>query len=127
MGVRLGQYCIRVTDLQRSEKFYADVLGLSVQQRIEIDEATEVVLGSERSDASIQLAQRKDQIGPIDHGGALWKHYVYTDNLEETYGKAIDFGCESVMVPKALDEWPVTIAFIKDPDGYLIELIERQQ
>lgn len=126
MGVRLGQFCITVTDLARSEAFYADVLGLEVQQRIEIEEADEIVLGSPESDASIQLAQLKNQSGPIDHGSALWKHYLYTDNIEKTYSKAIDFGCESVMEPKALEQWPVTVAFIKDPDGYLIELIERR-
>ena len=26
--------------------------------------------------------------------------------------------------PERLDRWPVTVAFIKDPDGYLLELIE---
>lgn len=126
MGVRLGQYCITVTDLKRSETFYSDVLGLRVQQRIEIEEAHEVVLGSEGSDATIQLAQRKDQRGPIEHGQALWKHYLYTDDLKGTYKRAIEFGCDSVMEPKELEEWPVIVAFIKDPDGYLIELIERR-
>jgi hypothetical protein len=30
------------------------------------------------------------------------------------------------MVPKPLDRWPVTVGFIADPDGYQVELVERQ-
>ena len=42
----------------------------------------------------------------------------------ESCAKAIAWGCESVMEPTHLDRWPVQMAYIKDPDGYLIELIE---
>ena len=38
------------------------------------------------------------------------------------YDKAIAWGCESVMEPTHLDRWPVQMAYIKDPDGYLIEI-----
>ena len=43
------------------------------------------------------------------------------------YDKAIAWGCESVSEPRDLDRWPVTVAFIKDPDGYLIELLQNHQ
>ena len=36
-------------------------------------------------------------------------------------------GCESVSEPQDLDRWPVTVAFIKDPDGYLIELLQNHE
>ena len=32
-----------------------------------------------------------------------------------------------VSEPARLDRWPVTIAFVKDPDGYLLELIEYHE
>ena len=38
---------------------------------------------------------------------------------------AIDAGCESVMKPEKLERWPVTVAFVKDLDGYLIEFVEH--
>ena len=34
-------------------------------------------------------------------------------------------GSESIAAPKRLAEWPVTAAFIKDPDGYQIEILEH--
>lgn len=125
METRLGQYCITVADLEKAEEFYTRILGLEVRQRIEFSEAREVVLGTEGSDASLQLAQRHDQQGPIQHSGAFWKHYLYTSDIAKTFGDAVAYGCEAVSAPQKLEEWAVTIAFIKDPDGYLIELIER--
>jgi lactoylglutathione lyase len=31
------------------------------------------------------------------------------------------------MAPRQLERWPVTIAFILDPDGYSIELVQMHQ
>jgi lactoylglutathione lyase len=126
MTSRVGQFCISVTDLERSEKFYTEVCELTVQQRLEIPDAKEIILGSEGSDGSIQLAQKTAQDGPIDHGDeALWKFYIYTDDIEGIYQRAADFGCEPGMAPMLLEEWNVTVAFINDPDGYKIELVQN--
>ena len=126
MASRLGQFCISVTDLARSEDFYTRILGLEVQQRIEIPQAKEIVLGAPDSDGKLQLAQKTAQQGAIDHGDeALWKFYLYTDDIESVYQAAVDYGCVCETPPTALTEWPVTIAMILDPDGYWIEIIQR--
>ena len=39
-------------------------------------------------------------------------------------GARIADGCESTMEPTRLDRWPVTVAFVNDPDGYNIEIIQ---
>jgi lactoylglutathione lyase len=125
MASRVGQFCISVTDLDRSEDFYTRVLGLVTQQRIEIPEARELVLGAEGSDGKIQLAQKTAQQSPIDHGDeALWKFYLYTDDIEAIYRAAMEYGCVCETPPTLLSQWPVTIAMILDPDGYRIELIQ---
>jgi lactoylglutathione lyase len=31
------------------------------------------------------------------------------------------------MAPMRLDRWPVTIAFVADPDGYQVELVQRHE
>ena len=126
MASRVAQFCISVTDLDRSEDYYTNVLGLQVQQRIEIPDAKELVLGSEGSEGMIQLAQKTDQQGPIDHGDqALWKFYIYSDDIQAIYDAAKAYGSECPQAPTKLDQWPVTIAFIIDPDGYNIELVQR--
>jgi lactoylglutathione lyase len=123
----LGQYCINVTDLERSVEFWSEVIGIPVQSRTEIDIAREVVLQAEVGGSRIQLAQQRDQDGPIDMGTAMWKLYVDTDDCRALYEKAIAWGCESVSEPQELDRWPVTVAFIKDPDGYLVELLQNHE
>ena len=123
----LGQYCINVTDLDRSVEFWSEVIGIPVQSRTEIPTAKEVVLQADEGGSRIQLAQQLEQDGPIDMGTAMWKLYVDTEDCQGLYDKAIAWGCESVSPPQELDRWPVTVAFIKDPDGYLIELIEYDE
>jgi lactoylglutathione lyase len=123
----LGQYCINVTDLDRSVEFWSEVIGIPVQSRTEIPTAKEVVLQADVGGSRIQLAQQLDQDGPIDMGTAMWKLYVDTEDCQGLYDKAIAWGCESVSEPQDLDRWPVTVAFIKDPDGYLIELLQNNE
>lgn len=125
MGSRLAQFCIAVTDLDRSEQFYTQVMGLTVLDRIEIPDAKEIVLGSEGSSSKLQLAQKTVQQGPIDHGDeALWKFYIYTDDIEGVFRAAVEYGCQVEMRPARLEQWPVTVAMIFDPDGYRIELLQ---
>jgi len=123
----LGQYCINVSDLERSVAFWEGVVGIPVQSRTEIPGAKEVVLQAEIGGSRIQLAQHDDNDGTIDMGTAVWKLYVDTDDCQAVYDKAIAAGCESVTAPQQLDRWPVTIAFIKDPDGYLIEFVQNHE
>ena len=127
MGQIIGQFCINVTDLERSIGFWRDLCGIPLRSRTEIPTALEAVLQADAGGSRIQLAQQKDQSGPIDMGGSLWKLYLYTDDCVSLYHRCLEAGCESVSEPARLDRWPVTVAFIKDYDGYLIELIENHE
>jgi lactoylglutathione lyase len=127
MGQILGQYCINVRDLDRSVAFWEGVMGIPVQSRTEIPIAREAVLQAKEGGSRMQLAQQLDHEGPVDMGSAMWKLYVNTDDCQAIYDKAIAAGCESVSAPAQLDRWPVTVAFVKDLDGYLLELIEYHQ
>lgn len=127
MGQILGQFCINVTDLERSIGFWEGVCGLPVRSRTEIPTALEAVLQADEGGSRLQLAQQLDQTGPIDMGSAMWKLYLNTDDCHALYERCIAAGCESVTPPARLDRWPVTVAFVKDFDGYLIELIEYHE
>jgi lactoylglutathione lyase len=127
MASRVGQYCIYVADIERSERFYTEVIGLKVQSRTEIEDVHEVVLAADEGGGRLQLAERYNNGQPIDHGFALWKTYMIVDDAADVYAKAMAWGCESVMEPTQLDRWPVTVAFILDPDGYTVELLQHHQ
>jgi lactoylglutathione lyase len=124
MSTTVGQYCINVTDLVASERFYEDIIGLKVQSRTQIPNVNEVVLAADVGGGRLQLAQWLDRSGPIDHGTALWKIYMNVDDCVAVHDRAVAAGFTSTMEPQRLDRWPVTVGFILDPDGYSIELIQ---
>jgi lactoylglutathione lyase len=128
----LGQFCINVRDIDRSLEFWEGVCELEVQHRTEIPTAFEAVLQSPHGGSRMQLAQQRAADGsavdePIDMGTAMWKLYVNTSDCQAVYDRAIAAGCESVTPPQKLDRWPVTVAFVKDFDGYLIEFVEHHE
>ena len=123
MNNSVDQYCIRVTDLDKSVHFYETVCDLKITHRVETDDFREVILQG-ATGGRIQLAYHYSQKGPIDHGDGFWKLYLQTDDCEALYKRCIEAGAESVMAPERLADWPVTAAFVKDPDGYLVEMLE---
>lgn len=124
MPTTVDQYCINVSDLERSVRFYETTLGLKVTHRIEIPGVSEVVL-SGPSGGRIQLAKHHERSGPIDHGNGLWKLYLASDDCAGLYQRALDGGAESVSAPQHLERWNVSVAFFKDPDGYLFEIVQQ--
>jgi lactoylglutathione lyase len=121
----LSQYCINVSDLERAISFWNGVCGIPVVSRTDLGHIREAVLQSPHGGSRMQLAEWDEHKGTtVDMGTALWKLYVNTDDCQALYDKAIAAGCESVSPPTKLDRWPVTMAYVKDFDGYLVELIE---
>lgn len=123
----LGQFCINVRDIDRAIGFWEGVCGLTLQHRTEIPGVLEAVLQSDHGGSRLQLAQHLERDEPIDMGTAMWKIYVNTSDCEALYAAAIEAGCESVTEPQRLDRWPVTVAFVKDFDGYLVEFVEHHE
>jgi lactoylglutathione lyase len=124
MDAWISQYCINVTDLERTVSFY-ETLGLMTTSRTDIQTAKEAICENPDKGGKIQLAQHESQQGPIDMGNAFWKLYVNTNDIDRLHKAALDFGSESVTEPARSDRWPVTVGFVKDPDGYLVEFVQR--
>lgn len=120
----LGQYCLNVTDIERSVTFYTG-LGLTCTSRTEIEQAWEAIVENPAAGSKLQLAQQKDQTEPLDLGTAFWKLYVNTRDLATVFERAVSQGAAVDSSPERLDRWPVTVGFVRDPDGYLVELVER--
>ena len=124
MSCWLGQYCINVTDLERSVAFYTG-LGLANTSRTEIPQALEAIVEHPPGGSKLQLAQQKEPAEPFEIGTGFWKLYVNTGDIAATYEAAVAAGASVDSAPQRLEQWPVTIAFVRDPDGYLVELVER--
>jgi lactoylglutathione lyase len=127
MASWLRQFCVYVSDIDATIKFY-ETLGLECTSRTVITEdIVEAVVENPERGAWLQLAQNKQITPPIDMGTAMWKLYVYTDDCQSLYDNAMAAGYKSVTPPIKYDRWPTTVAYINDPDNYLVELVQRDE
>jgi lactoylglutathione lyase len=120
---------ITVEDLERSVEFYRDILGLEVAGMLEQDEGNFKLVYLRSGDVMIELfnftekgkapGEQKD----IDFG---LKHFGFkVDSVDEVTRKLKEQGVEFVLEP--LDATGgVRIAFFKDPDGVLLEIVEGE-
>ena len=126
MASWLGQYCINVSDLERTVKFY-EALGLTCTSRTEIPQAFEAIMeNADGKGGKIQLAQQKDHDGPIDFANAFWKLYISTNDIDRLHKAALEFpGVEETRPPTQMPNSPMEVSFLTDRDGYVVELQHR--
>ena len=119
--VSIGNVAINVSDLERSERFYVDGLGLQVLTQIDTPEVREVIVGTPGEGSQLMLAKHTPPAHLSEPSG-IWKIFFFTDDADALYARVLTAGAEAVDAPKFLEQFSVTIAFVKDPDGYLLEL-----
>lgn len=120
----LGLVAINVADLERSEKYYADVLGFTRawQYPPDSDNPIEIGLVAPGGGAGLALAHLNDD--PLPEGkGRYGRIIVNTGNAKALAKRAEAAGStlRHVTIP---GENPPTIIFFRDPDGYEIELYQ---
>lgn len=122
---------IRVLDLDRSLRFYCDALGMQEMRRETFTDAafTLVFVGYPNSDALIELTFNwgdKD----YSHGTGYGHIALEVQDIHQTCNQLSELGVEIIRAPGPMMMAPdetgerETIAFIEDPDGYRIELIQ---
>lgn len=122
--VSIGNVAIEVSDLERSERFYTEGLRLEVITRIDTPEVREVIVGAPNEGSQLMLAKHAS-MERVGEPSGIWKVFLFTDDAAALYAEAIVAGAEPVEPPTFLEQFNVTIAFVKDPDGYLLELGQR--
>ena len=129
-GFRFAHTMIRVRDLDRTLDFYTRMLGMRVlRQRAYPDgRFTNTFIGYDAEDAStvIELTWNWDQAGPYDLGDG-WGHLAL--EVADVHATCEQLGAEGVRITRApgpMKHGTRVIAFIEDPDGYKIELLEPQ-
>lgn len=125
---RLLHTMLRVGDLARSIDFYTRILGMKVLRTLDQpeDEYTLVFLGygSETDSCVIELTYNYG-VNTYVHGNAFGHIAIAVSNCHEAASEIRKLGGKIIR-----DAWPLSgsdeiIAFVSDPDGYQIELIQR--
>ncbi|HHG3227721.1 TPA: lactoylglutathione lyase [Vibrio parahaemolyticus] len=121
---------IRVVDLDKSIEFYTKVLGMSVLDRFENQEYrySLVFVGSpyQPDGATIELTYNWDT-GSYDLGNAFGHMALGCEDIYAACEKIKALGGNVTREPGPMKGGETHIAFIKDPDGYPIELIQTKQ
>ncbi len=118
---------IRVLDLERSLKFYADVLNLHEAHRLDFPDFALVYLRNPQNDFEIELTWNKGRVEPYSHGDGYGHIGVVIPDAAATQAALSAKGYQPAAVKefKRDDELLARFFFIQDPDGYKIEMLER--
>lgn len=120
MPPRIGNLAVWVADLERAERFYVDGLGLEVTARVETSELLEVIVGG-HGGSELMLAAMKDGSQVVGADG-FWKVFVDVDDADAAFRRALEAGAAPEAEPQHLEQFGISIALVRDPDGHLVEL-----
>jgi lactoylglutathione lyase len=119
---------VRITDPEKARAFY-EALGLEFRSEMDIvrngeKEATNYFFGVPGQEEELELTFNHDG-RTYDLGTGYGHIALAVDDLEETLARLKEQGIEAEREPYRVREGGSLICFVRDPDGYRIELIDR--
>ncbi len=128
-GARMLHTMIRVKDLDKSIEFYTDFLGMNLLRRDDYPGGkftlAFVGYGDESSHAVIELTHNWDQEEAYDLGNGFGHVAIGVPDIYGTCEKLEAAGANIPRPPGPMMHGTTVIAFVEDPDGYKVELIEK--
>lgn len=111
-----------VSDLDRTATFYEDVLGLEYDSQFELDGVVNYYVGTDDG-AELQFKYDPERTEPIDPSGI--DHVALgVDDTDAEFERVMDAANPPVVVePTDIEAVNRRVAFIEDPDGYVVELV----
>jgi lactoylglutathione lyase len=124
--MQLIHTCYRIGDIDRSVAFY-EALGFEEVGRMPIrEEAINVFMGLPGDGARLELTYNFGVDGY--ELGTGYNHIAVTVNdLDGTLGRLAEKGIEPERPPYSIREGGSRLCFVRDPDGYRIELFEAKE
>jgi lactoylglutathione lyase len=124
--VELIHTCYRITDVDRSVAFY-EALGFEERRRLPIrEEAVNVFMGLPGDGDRLELTYNFDTPEAGYEIGTGYGHIAVTvDDMDATLEALAREGIEPERPPYTVRDGGSRLCFVRDPDGYRVELIER--
>jgi lactoylglutathione lyase len=126
--MRMLHTMIRVADLAASKKFYTEALGMKVLRENEYPEGKFTLCfigyGDEASNTVLELTYNWGR-SEYALGDAFGHIAIGTEDIKAACERVRALGYKVVREPGPMKHGTTVIAFVEDPTGYRIELIER--
>lgn len=123
--MKLAHTMLRVSDPEATISFYKEAFNMELKKEKEMDTFTLYFLGSPDQTAELELTYNHGEDEPYDKGDGFGHIAIHTPEdmtLQEAYEKAVEAGGEDYRPPS---ECPGDYAFVKDPEGYEVEILAR--
>jgi len=124
--VKILHTCLNVSDLDRSISFYTSNLNLNLTSRREIkSNNAEIAFLEDEAGNAIELTHWRDK--KIVEGDNFDHIAFEVEDVQEAVENLRKNGVTIAMEPYSLQGSTSRIAFVKDPDGNWLELIQPQR
>ena len=123
--MRILHTMLRVIDLDKSIAFYTEVLGMKLLSRKDFPEGkfTLAFVGyGDKSDTTIELTHNWET-DHYDLGNAYGHIAIQVDDVYKACERITAAGGDIVRPAGPMKHGTTVLAFVKDPDGYMIELL----
>ena len=121
---------LRVADIERAVDFYTSGLGMTEIERIEVPEkaATALFIGYEGGDcgALLELVRYRD-VESYEHGTGYGHVAIGVPDVDTAFVQAVGHGAAEMLAPGVIAPGGPRCAFVHDPDGYAIELVQTRR
>ena len=118
--------CYRITDPERSVAFY-EALGLEKRRELPIrEEAVNYFLGVPGQDSPELELTHNFGVDSYELGTGYGHVALTVEDLDGTLERLATQGIEPEKPPYSIREGGSRLCFVRDPDGYRVELIERR-
>ncbi len=128
--MRLLHTMLRVGDLKRSIAFYTEVLGMRLLRQSDYPNGrftlAFVGYGDEKDEAVLELTHNWDT-DSYDLGDGYGHIAVEVDDAYKACDAVKARGGTVTREAGPMKHGTTVIAFVKDPDGYMIEFIQKKQ
>lgn len=127
--MRMLHTMLRVSNLEESLKFYCDVLGMKLLRQKDYPggEFTLAFVGyGDEADHTVIELTYNWGVDSYDLGNAYGHIALGVDDIYQTCDRIKSLGGKVTREPGPMKHGSTVIAFIEDPTGYKIELIQRK-